>query len=51
MLKGYKTYISAVMVAGVAILNYLGHSQYVELIYGLAAALGIYGIRDAMGRK
>jgi|TARA_B100000959_G_C14520853_1_gene435372 hypothetical protein len=48
MMKGYKTYIAAGIVAVNAVLTYLGHGQYTELLYGLAAALGLSGIRNAM---
>ena len=52
-LKGYKTYSSAVIVAVVAVLRYYGliDDGTAKMLFELAGALGLYGLRDAVGSK
>ena len=49
-IKGYKTYTSAGIVAVVAILKYLGliDDGTAKLLFELAAAAGLYALRDAL---
>lgn len=47
-MKGYKTYIGAAIVAGGAILKYLGHTELADAVMGLGAALGLVGVRGAL---
>lgn len=48
--KGYKTITSAIVVAVVAVLQYLKliDAQTAAVLFQLAAALGLYGIHDAV---
>ena len=46
-----KTVWAGLVIAAVGLLNEFGIPiQYVELIYSVAAALGLYGLRDAVGK-
>ena len=46
-----KTIWSAVIIAGVGICQAFGVELPFEVIYSLAGAFGIYGIRDAIDNK
>ena len=49
-LKGFKTYTSAAIVGIVAVLQFLGivNADTAKLLFELAGALGLYGLRDAL---
>ena len=47
---GWKTILGAAVVAAGAVANYLGYAQVGELIMGLGAALGLVGLRSAVGK-
>lgn len=48
MLKGYKTYIGAAVMASSAALAYLGYDDMAKMVLTLAGAIGLIGIRSAM---
>ncbi len=50
ILKGYKTYVGAAIMASTAVLTYIGYPQYNEILLTLGAALGITGLRNAIGK-
>lgn len=48
--KGWKTYVSAVAVAGVSIASGLGVVLPLDIIYGVLGSLGVVGVRDAVDK-
>ena len=47
-----KTVLAGIVIAVIGILNGLDVSvQYVETIYAVAGAFGLYGLRDAVGKN
>lgn len=48
-LEGKKTYVAAAIAAGVAAAQVLGY-EVPEYVLTLLGALGLYGIRSAIGR-
>ena len=49
ILNGKKTYIAAAIAAGVAAAQVLGY-EVPEYVLTLLAALGLYGVRNAIGK-
>jgi len=48
MLKGYKTYIGATIIAASAALSYLGYGDISEMVLTVGGALGLAGLRGAI---
>lgn len=46
--QGWKTYLAAVAVAVISVLNGLGVAIPLETIYGVLGVFGVAGIRDAV---
>ena len=46
---GWKTYAAALVVLGVSVLNLFGVVLPLEIIYTVCGALGLLGVRDAIG--
>lgn len=49
ILNGKKTYIAAAIAAGVAAAQVLGY-EVPEYVLTMLAALGLYGVRNAIGK-
>jgi len=47
---GWKTYVAAVCVVAISVCNALGLALPFDVIYGILAALGIVGVRDAVSK-
>ncbi len=43
-----KTFYGALLIGLSAVLSHLGYTQYNELLLSLGAALGLFGVRDAL---
>ena len=46
-----KTVWAGLIIAGVGIANYFGINLPLEVIYSICAALGLYGVRDAIDKN
>ena len=46
---GWKTYLAVIAVVGVSLATALGVALPLEIIYSVCGALGVVGIRDAIG--
>ena len=47
---GWKTYLAAVAVAAISVLQGLGVNLPLDVIYGILGSLGVIGVRDAVSK-